>query len=309
MTQRHDQLSSNVSNVITTTTLQKIENNFPSAFDQTEIQNTLSLTALKPEQLTHIPNFATIPPSTKRIKPLNNFLGQDRAKASVEAGIALPYSGYNIFAVGTAGLGKRTMIKRLLQLHAKSMATPDDWVYVNNFKHARQPIALRFPASQGNKFQALLHQAWQTILKQLERRFSAETYHNRIESIRQVAGNEQQLALVELTKEGVELDLKLISHNDEHLFVPTHIKNDQVLEMSKADMNALSSKQRAEITSNIRYMDKKLERLGLQLGDLEDDARDQVSILNRDIAKQVVIPRMELILNKFESVEGLAQFL
>ena len=49
------------------------------------------------------------------------------------------------------------------------------------------------------------------ILKQLERRFSAETYHNRIERIREETGDEQQQALVELTKEGEELDLKLIS--------------------------------------------------------------------------------------------------
>ncbi|MCP5756872.1 AAA family ATPase, partial [Klebsiella pneumoniae] len=83
-------------------------------FEHPDIKMTLDKTALKPEQLTHIPDFEKIPASTKRIKPLNNFLGQDRAKASVEAGICLPYSGYNIFAVGTAGLGKRTMIKRLL---------------------------------------------------------------------------------------------------------------------------------------------------------------------------------------------------
>ncbi|MGR2462697.1 Lon-like protease helical domain-containing protein, partial [Salmonella enterica] len=107
-------------------------------------------------QLTHIPNYDNIPASTRRIKPLNNFLGQDRARASVEAGISLPYSGYNIFAVGTAGLGKRTMVKRLLQQHAKSMPTPNDWVYVNNFKHPRQPIALQLPAGQAPKFQSLL---------------------------------------------------------------------------------------------------------------------------------------------------------
>jgi guanylate kinase len=29
--------------------------------------------------------------------------------------VALPHDGYNIFAVGTSGLGKRTMIKRLLK--------------------------------------------------------------------------------------------------------------------------------------------------------------------------------------------------
>ncbi len=284
-------------------------NTFPSAFEQTDIQPTLTKTALKADQLTHMPDFAKIPSSTKRIKPLNNFLGQDRARASVEAGISLPYSGYNIFAVGTAGLGKRTMIKRLLQQHAKTMQTPNDWVYVNNFKNPRQPLALRFPAGQGVKFQAALQQSWQIILKQLERRFSAETYHNRIERIRQDTGDVQQQALIELTKEGEELDLKLISRNDKHVFIPMYLQDNEYHEMTQNDLDSLNTKQRAEITSNMRYMEKKLERLGLHLGDLEDDARDKVSILNRDIATQVVMPRIELLLNKNKDVKGLDQYL
>jgi len=309
VTQKLDQMTATtLSSTPTNTTTAKI-NSLPSAFEQTDIQTTLKKTALTPEQLTHILNLAEIPSSTKRIKPLNNFLGQDRARASVEAGISLPYSGYNIFAVGTAGLGKRTMIKRLLQQHAKSMPTPNDWVYVNNFKNPRQPIALRFPAGQGTKFQNTLQQTWQIILKQLERRFSAESYHNRIERIRQDTGDVQQQALIELTKEGQELDLKLISRDDKHVFIPMQLIENEYQELTKNDLDALSSKERAEITSNMRYMEKKLERLGLHLGDLEDDARDQVSILNREIATQVVTPRMESILNKNKEVKGLDLYL
>ncbi|ENX23167.1 Lon protease family protein [Acinetobacter vivianii] len=309
MTQKLDQMTATTLSLTPTNTITAKINSFPSAFEQTDIQPTLIKTALRADQLTHIPDLAEIPSSTKRIKPLNNFLGQDRARASVEAGIALPYSGYNIFAVGTAGLGKRTMIKRLLQQHAKTMPTPDDWVYLNNFKNPRQPIALRFPAGQGVKFQNALQQTWQIILKQLERRFSAESYHNRIERIRQATGDVQQQALVELTKEGEELDLKLISRNDKHVFIPMQLKDNEYHELTQSDLNTLNSKERAEITSNIRYMEKKLERLGLHLGDLEDDARDQVSSLNRDIATQVVTPRVESILNKNKDVTGLDLYL
>lgn len=309
MTQKLDQMTATTLSLTPTNTITAKINSLPSAFEQTDIQATLTKTALSPEQLTHILNLAEIPSSTKRIKPLNNFLGQDRARASVEAGISLPYSGYNIFAVGTAGLGKRTMIKRLLQQHAKTMPTPNDWVYVNNFKNPRQPIALRFPAGQSTKFQNALQQAWQIILKQLERRFSAESYHNRIERIRQDTGDVQQQALIELTKEGQELDLKLISRDDKHVFIPMQLRENEYQELTKNDLDALSSKDRAEITSNMRYMEKKLERLGLHLGDLEDDARDQVSSLNRDIATQVVTPRMESILNKNKEVKGLDVYL
>lgn len=312
MTQRLDQIHSSITANTINTTLTAQQNHaelLKTAFEQSEIRPTLEKTRLQPMQLTHIPKLDKIPASTKRIKPLNNFLGQDRARASVEAGIALPYSGYNIFAVGTAGLGKRTMVKRLLQQHAKTVATPNDWVYVNNFQNSRQPIALQFPAGQGPKFQAMLHQSWQTILKQLERRFTAETYYNRIEMIRQQTGDEQQQALIELTREGEEFDLKLISRNDEHCFVPVHLKDDKLQEMTQDDLNALSNKDRAEIASNMRYMDKKLERLGLHLGDLEDDARDRVQVLNREIAKQVVVPRVEQMLAKFKDVEGLDKYL
>lgn len=47
------------------------------------------------------------------------------------------------------------MIKRLLQQHAKTMPTPDDWVYVYNFKQARQPIALRFLLDKESSFNKL----------------------------------------------------------------------------------------------------------------------------------------------------------
>ena len=298
MTQKLDQMTATTLSLTPANTITANISTFPSAFEQTDIQPTLTKTALKADQLTHTPDFAKIPSSTKRIKPLNNFLGQDRARASVEAGISLPYSGYNIFAVGTAGLGKRTMIKRLLQQHAKTMQTPNDWVYVNNFKNPRQPLALRFPAGQGVKFQAALQQSWQIILKQLERRFSAETYHNRIERIRQDTGDVQQQALIEL-----------ISRNDKHVFIPMYLQDNEYHEMTQNDLDSLNTKQRAEITSNMRYMEKKLERLGLHLGDLEDDARDKVSILNRDIATQVVMPRIELLLNKNKDVKGLDQYL
>ncbi|ALH95572.1 Lon protease family protein [Acinetobacter equi] len=309
MTQKLDQVNSSLSANTTNQNQPNQNSNLISAFEQLGIQNTLMNTQLKSEQLTHIPDLKKIPASTRKIKALNDFLGQDRARASVEAGISLPYSGYNIFAVGTAGLGKRTMIRRLLQQHAKTMQTPNDWVYVNNFQQSRQPIALKLPSGQAGKFQTLLHQTWQTILKQLERKFTAETYHNRIELIRQQTGDEQHQALIELTKEGEDLDLKLVTKNDEHCFVPVHIKDNKIQEMTQDDIHALNAKERSEISSNMRYMDKKLERLGLHLGDLEDDARDQVQLLNREIAKQVVLPRVELLFNKFSEVQGFEEYL
>ncbi len=276
-------------------------------------------TSLQAFQLTRTPTLDNIPASTRRIKPLNDFLGQQRARVAVEAALALPYSGYNIFAVGPSGLGKRTMLKRLLTKQAAQMPTPSDWVYVNNFVDTRQPIALELSAGQGPKLKQAMHKLWLNLLTTLERRFTADSYHARIENIRQSTGQEQQEALIEITQEGEALDLKLVSRHEEHRFVPVHhIASDnatsqpaskQPEEMTDEEMAALTPNERAKIAKNIRQMDKKLEKLGSQLGQLEDQARVKVSRINRELATSVVEPKVQQIALRFEHVNGLDEYL
>lgn len=276
-------------------------------------------TSLKASQLTRMPDLSTIPASTRRIKPLNDFLGQQRARVAVEAALDLPYDGYNIFAVGPNGLGKRTMLKRLLIKQAADMPTPSDWVYVNNFTDSRQPIALELPAGQGPKLKTAMHKLWLNLLTTLERRFTADSYHTRIESIRHITGQEQQEALVELTQEGEALDLKLVSEHEEHHFVPVQPvasdkkaklpENNQPAELTKEDIAALAPNERAKIAQNLRQMDKKLEKLGSQIGQMEDLARVKMSRINRELAASVVEPKLQQIALRFEHVNGLDDYL
>lgn len=282
-------------------------------------------TRLPPEQLSRQPNFDIIPSSTKRIKPLNDFLGQQRARIAVEAALSLPYDGYNIFAVGTSGLGKRTMLKRLLAKQAADMPTPSDWVYVNNFADTRQPIAMELPAGNGPKLKKAMHSLWNTILSTLERRFNADSYHTRIETIRQATSVQQQNALIELTQEGEALDLRLISRNEEHRFVPVHHLDDEQQdikeptkaaaalplppELTEEDIAGLPPTERARIANNMRQMDKKLERLGSQLGQMEEQARASVNKLNTELAESVVTPKINQIAQRFEHVQGLESYL
>ena len=79
----------------------------------------------------------SLPASTRRLKAFNDFLGQERAKEAVLMALEMPHDGYNIFAIGENGLGKRTMIKRLLAEAAQQEEAASDWCYVNNFVERR----------------------------------------------------------------------------------------------------------------------------------------------------------------------------
>jgi lon-related putative ATP-dependent protease len=266
---------------------------------------------LTPEQLSRQPAFDRLPISTRKVEPLNDFLGQTRARAAVETALNLPFDGYNIFAVGTNGLGKRTMLKRLLNRYAADMPTPSDWVYVNNFADPRQPIAIELPPSEGPKLKKAMHQLWLQLFRQLERTFNADSYHTRIESIRQKAGQAQQQALHELTQEGEALDLMLVSRDEQHRFVPIAkgTTSPTTPHPIERNLDEVPVEERAQITQNMRQMDKKLERLGARLGRMEEQTRDQVSRLNAELASEIILPKINHVAQRFEHIDGLGKYL
>ncbi|MEC7119577.1 MAG: ATP-binding protein [Pseudomonadota bacterium] len=264
---------------------------------------------LKPEQLSRQPNLNQLPASTRRVLPLNDFLGQTRARAAVETALSLPFDGYNIFAVGTGGLGKRTMLKRLLRQHATQMPTPSDWVYVNNFSDPRRPVALALVAGEAPKFKKAMHQLWEKLFKQLERTFTADSYHTRIETIRQQASLVQQHALQALTQEGQALNLMLVSRDEEHHFVPVAPTDANAEQPTERDLASIPAPERAQITQQMRQMDKKLERLGARLGRIEEETRDQVAQLNAGLASEIVLPKITQIALRYEHVDGVQDYL
>lgn len=161
-----------------------------------------------------------LPASTRRVKPLNDFVGQTRAKAAIQTALNIHASGYNVFASGKNGLGKRTMIMRLLKQHAKNMPAPNDWAYVNNFEQTRNPIALAFPAGDASVFKTTMYDIWEKLLETLKIRFRADRYLTQVEVIREKISHAQQDAYHELTEEGKQLNLQLVSDEDRHHFIP-----------------------------------------------------------------------------------------
>ena len=264
---------------------------------------------LTPAQLTRAPDLHALPDSTRRVEPLNDFLGQNRARAAVETALSLPYGGYNVFAAGTSGLGKRTLIRRLLEQHASAMPTPDDWVYVNQFADPRRPLALRLSSGDAPRFKKAMHQLWLSLFRALERIFGADSYQRRLDVIRQEAGQAQQQALQALTREGESLNLMLVQRNEEHHFVPAKPPADRNDRPTERLLDEFAPDERQVISAHMRQMDKKLERLGQKLARLEAQSRDQVARLNVELAGDVVLPKVTAVGERFSHIAGLNKYL
>jgi predicted ATP-dependent protease len=87
-----------------------------------------------------------------------DIIGQPRALRALKLAIEIEGKGYNIFATGLAGTGKRTAIMRLLKEYQPRRHRTRDIAYVHNFKLPDRPKVLYFEPGQAAGFRDRLAQ-------------------------------------------------------------------------------------------------------------------------------------------------------
>ncbi len=117
-------------------------------------------------------NFET----TDEINSIIHYVGQERAQAALFFGIGIKGEGYNLYAMGPSGLGKRSIISMLLSAEAKKSPPPSDWCYIHNFDAPEKPIALRLPSGNGLMFKQDINSLVNEIADNVETVFESDEY-------------------------------------------------------------------------------------------------------------------------------------
>ncbi len=192
----------------------------------TEVQKSCRISA---EQLKRYSDPDELPTDTRTAPDLDVGFGQQRALKALHTALDIKASGYHVFAAGENGLGKRTVISRLLARIAADAPTPDDWVYVHNFTDPRTPQALRLPAGQAALLQQQVNNLWQQAKKRLSQRFRSDQYQSKIEAIKNNTHQKESHAYDALNAEGKQYDLALTfrSFDNKAVFVhPSQLATD-----------------------------------------------------------------------------------
>lgn len=135
-------------------------------------------TTLNPKQLP----FET----TAELKELTNFLGQARALDAISFGIGIKKQGYNLYAMGPTGLGKRSLIRKVLESKASTQKVPDDWCYIHNFEFPEKPIAIRLPPGMGSTLQQDMKSLISELSTSILAVFESDEYNAGMQSIAKI---------------------------------------------------------------------------------------------------------------------------
>ena len=279
-----------------------------------------------------------LPADTRSAPDLDIGFGQQRALKALHTALDIHASGYHVFAAGENGLGKWTIISRLLHLIAADAPTPDDWAYVHNFADPRTPLALRLPAGQATILQQQVNNLWQQAKKRLSQRFRSDQYQSKIEAIKNDTHQKESHAYDALNAEGKQYDLtltfrpfdnkavfvhpsqletessettdkdKTISDQDMKAgIVATDASDIKAYDIETSDIeaskSAYSNDHETELSNFAQknHMQKRLSQLTIALEQLEDEANDAIELLHRNIAERALKPLFTPVYEQFSA--------
>lgn len=150
--------------------------------------NPINYKLLRPQvDLSHL-NFKT----TDEMNSFTHFVGQERALHAIQFGVNIESHGYNLYAMGPSGIGKRSFVQAILEAHAKKLPVPSDWCYIHNFAMPDKPIALQLPPGLGRVLQedmkSFIHELGTSILAV----FESDEYHSALMKINKYFSREKE---------------------------------------------------------------------------------------------------------------------
>jgi lon-related putative ATP-dependent protease len=238
-----------------------------------------------PERLLHACNVALLDfAATDELEPQDEPLGQQRVLDALEFGTGMARSGYNLYVMGSPGVGKHHLLKQRLAGRGRAGPAPRDWCYVADFDKPDRPIALALPAGQGAELRRDMRQLVEDLLSSLPAAFQSDEYRRRFQELQDEFKQREDDAAAELGRHAAERGIALLSTPTGYSLAP--MKDGKVLGPQEFDALGEDEQQRLQ-----EAMEELKEELRSALGRVplwKREFRQRLRKLDADVTELTV---------------------
>lgn len=242
---------------------------------------------------------------TGELESLHEHLGQARAMEALKFGIGIQHEGYNLFLLGSSGLGKNTTVKEILEQEAKQQPTPYDWCYVHNFEQTNKPLILKLAPGQGNRLKQDMRNLIDDLLDAIPAAFETDEYRVQYQAIRDGFIRREDQALEEITAKADSNNIAMIRTPSGWNIGPK--KEGKLL--TPEDFKELPEDEQQIITQLVEETQDALKRLLLKIPAWQKEKREKVKALNRDVSTMTVGHYAADLKDKYQENQRLVQFI
>lgn len=261
---------------------------------------------LAPDELTRPFTAEQFPfTSTEELEPFRGVLGQERAVEALQFGVAMPRPGYNVFVMGEPGTGRFSYAKRYLKTEAKRMATPSDWVYVNNFDEQREPRVLELAAGSASSFIADIEQLIDHLMATFPAVFEHPAYQQKKSLIDRDFNKRYDQALEVIEKRALEKQVALYRDSSSVAFTPMVAGK----ALDEAEFAQLPAEERERFHSDIAALEELLNEELASLPQWKRESSNRLRQLNEETVTLALQPLLAPLSEKYAENAGVCAYL
>ena len=237
--------------------------------------------------------------NTSEIEPLEGILGQERAIEAMEKGLKINNPAYNIYLSGDSGTGKTTYAINALSKYAAKKRNHKDWCYVYNFENNREPLIIDLDKGLGKVFKKDIEKLIETLLDELKDAFESEDFEIGKNQLIEEYEIEKDTLVKKMKKYAEEKGFKLKSSKVGMVFIPIEDEeNDEDEDYKDEEFYKLK-----------RELENAAIQVVYKIRELENAAKEALLELEEEIAKFIIDPHIEVLLEKYNSYDKVKTYL
>jgi len=243
--------------------------------------------------------------TTAELEDVPGIIGQERVEEAVRFSIGIRRYGYNLFALGPAGMGKHGFVRAFLERKAKEESAPPDWCYVHNFKDARRPRALKLPAERAPRLRERLERLVDELKAAIPAVFESEDYRARRQSVDAQLDKASEQAFDEVEREAREQGIALIRAAQGVGVAP--LSGGKVMEPE--DFGRLPEAEQERLKALMAELKKKVEQAAGLLPHAARRHREEIRKLERRVTAQATTELVDEIRGQWTDVPEVLTYL
>ncbi len=243
--------------------------------------------------------------TTDDLEPFRGVLGQERAVEALQFGVAMPRPGYNVFVMGEPGTGRFSFVKRYLQAEGKRVATPSDWVYLNNFDEPREPRVIELPPGSATEFSADIDRLIDNLMSTFPAVFEHPAYQQKKNAVDRAFNQRYDRALDSVERRALEKDVALYRDSANVAFTP--MKDGKALD--EAEFAQLPEAERERFHKDIAALEEYLNEELASLPQWKRESSNQLRELNEETITLALQPLLAPLVEKYNNNPGVCAYL
>ncbi len=264
------------------------------------------LKPLDPQQLIHACDGGCFDfDDSSQLEAMSAIVGQERALEAIDFGTRMQRSGYNLYVMGSTGVGKHWTLERALQARVADTAAPSDWCYVAAFAAPDRPQALELPAGRGRELRHDVQQLVEDLLNAIPAAFQNDEYRRRAQEIQDEFKQREEETAEALAHKASERNIALLHTPTGYSLAPLH--DGKML--SPPEFDALDKDERQRLETAMGEIKEELRKVLGRIPLWQREMRQRFQALDRDVTQLTVDQLIHGLLERYQDLPEVLAYL